>query len=181
MATRERVAWIFHEKGQGLHAEVNNGKAGPPDLGCLLAGASFIRGGVMPEIGWFSSIREEDAGRRGRCPNAVVPLTWPYACSRSRPPSASGRKRPARALQGPFVDENLPISGKSPLLFFHEGSKGAACAGERAQASRTTPRRRKRAVDRAARQSWAGRSTRRGRTCGRGFIQGRSLLRKRHG
>ena len=168
MATRERVAWIFHEKGQRLHAEVNNGKAGPPDLGCLLAGASFIRGGVMPEIGWFSSIREEDAERRGHRPKAVMPLTWPYACGRSRRPSASGGKRPARASQGPRVDENLPISGRSPLLFFHEGSKGAACAGERAQASRTTLRRRKRTVDRAARQSWAGRSTGRSRPRVRG-------------
>ena len=29
MATRERVAWIFHEKARRLHAEVNNGKTGP--------------------------------------------------------------------------------------------------------------------------------------------------------
>ena len=80
--------------------------------------------GVMPEIGWFSSTREEDAGRRGHCPKAVVTLTWPYACGRSRPPNASGEKRPARALQEPHIDENLPISGRSPRFFCHEGSRG---------------------------------------------------------
>ena len=161
MATRERVAWIFHEKGQRLHAEVNNGKAGPPDLGCLLAGASFTRGGVLPEIGWFSSTREEDAGRRGRCPKAVVSLTWPYACGRSRLPSARGEERPARALQGPRVDENLPISGRSPLLFFHEGSKGAACASER------TCRAEQRRAGRNARSTRRSRPRVRGRPCKR--------------
>lgn len=28
IATRERVAWIFHEKARRLHSEANNGKAG---------------------------------------------------------------------------------------------------------------------------------------------------------
>ena len=28
MATRERVAWIFHEKARRLHSEANNGKTG---------------------------------------------------------------------------------------------------------------------------------------------------------
>lgn len=80
--------------------------------------------GVMPDIGWFSSTREESTGRRGHCPKAAMSLTWPYACGRSRRPSASGEKRPARALQEPHIDENLPISGRSPQFFCHEGSRG---------------------------------------------------------
>ena len=96
MATRERVAWIFHEKARRLHSEANNGKAGPPDLGCLPAGASFIRGGVLPEIGWFSSTREVSVGRGGLYPKAVVSLTWPYACRLFQPPSARSGKLPPR-------------------------------------------------------------------------------------
>lgn len=106
----------------------------------------------MPEIGWFSSTREEDAGRRGRCPKAVVSLTRPYACGHSRRPSASGGKRPARAPQGPHVDENLPIPGRSPLLFCHEGSRGRLRGRARIN-DPTAPRRRKRAVDQAIESS----------------------------
>lgn len=102
-----------------------SGTAGASGVSGLLgvSGPYYPRG-VMPEIGWFSSTREESTGRRGHCPKAVVSLTWPYACGRSRRPSASGEKRPARALQGPHVDENLPISGRSPQFFCHEGSRG---------------------------------------------------------
>ena len=63
-------------------------------------------------------------GKRGLYPKAVAPLTWPYACGRSRRPSA---------------DENLPISGRSPQFFCHRSSReSAACADECAQASRAT-------------------------------------------
>ena len=43
------------------------------------------------------------------------------------------------SLQGSSVDENLPISGRSPQFFCHGSSReGAACADECAQASRAT-------------------------------------------
>lgn len=103
--------------------------------------------GVMPEIGWFSSTREESTGRRGLVKKSVVSLNWPYACGRSRRPSASGEKRPARALQGPHVDENLPISGRSPLLSCHGSSqtrgkrlRGRAGASEPNSAARAKAR-----------------------------------------
>ena len=87
--------------------------------GCRESQALIIRGGHARNRVVFIN-----TGRRGHCPKAVVTLTWPYACGRSRRPSASGEKRPARALQEPHIDENLPISGRSPQFFCHEGSRG---------------------------------------------------------
>lgn len=91
----------------------------------------------MPEIGWFSSTREEDAGRRGHHPKAVVSLTWPYACGRSRRPSASGEKRPPWALQEPPADENLSISGRCPPVFLPR--KFAKELGRAGAPERTAP------------------------------------------
>lgn len=105
----------------------------------------------MPEIGWFSSTREEDAGIGVLRPKAAVPLTWPYACGRSRRPSASGGKRPARALQGPRVDENLSISGRCPPVFLPR--KLAEKPGRAGAPERAAPRARKRTVDRAIESS----------------------------
>ena len=119
MATRERVAWIFHEKARRLHSEANNGKAGPPDLGCLPAGASFIRGGVLPEIGWFSSTREVSVGRGGLYPKAVVSLTWPYACRLFQPPSARSGKLPPRDPL--LMNTSRFLAG---LFWFLAGSEG---------------------------------------------------------
>lgn len=111
----------------------------------------------MPEIGWFSSTREEDAGRRGCCPKAVVSLTWPYACGSSWRPSASGGKRPARALQGPRVDENHPISGRCPLLFCHGGSRGPpARASARVEPNNPTQAKARGRPGCAPKLGWAG-------------------------
>lgn len=47
-----------------------------------------------------------------------------------------GREAPS---EGPSVDENLPISGRSPQFFcLGSSQRGAACAGRRTQASRAT-------------------------------------------
>lgn len=97
-----------------LDAGRGGGKAGPPDLGRLPAGASFIRGGVLPEIGWFSSTRAEKAGRRDLCSKAMTPLTWPYACRLFTAAKCEEREAPS---EEPSVDENYPISGRSPPVF----------------------------------------------------------------
>ena len=119
-----------------LDAGRGGGKAGPPDLGRLPAGASFIRGGVLPEIGWFSSTRAEKAGRRDLCSKAMTPLTWPYACRLFTAAKCEEREAPS---EEPSVDENHPISGRSPQFFCHGSSqRGAACTDKCAQASRAT-------------------------------------------
>ena len=101
----------------------------------LFAGCAISRG-VLPEIGWFSSTQEVCAGRRDLCQNAVAHLTWPYACRLFADAKCKEREAPS---EGPSVDENHPISGRSPQFFCHGSSReGAACADECAQASRAT-------------------------------------------
>ena len=170
MATRERVAWIFHEKARRIHslrrrrthtaasprppstransgaigttspvseserpssgAPGASGTAGASGVSGLLgvSGLSGVSGPYYPRGSCQKSDGFHQLGKRtrgkGRRPEAVVSLTWPYTCGRSRPPSASGGKRPARALQGPHVDEILPISGRSPQFFCHGSSRG---------------------------------------------------------
>lgn len=175
MATRERVAWIFHEKARRLHAEVSNGKAGlhvvlgrgilqerdRKEGGPALCGAaarpsararsqarrstapngdavrgtgkrgprfrapfcgtsSFEGGPARNRVVFINSGR----GRRekGRRPEAVLTPAWHYAYGRSLPPSARVGRCPSRALQGPSVDENLPISGRCRQFFCNRSS-----------------------------------------------------------
>ena len=92
----------------------------------LFAGCAISRE-VLPEIGWFSSTQEVCAGRRDLCQNAVAPLTWPYACRLFADAKCKKREAPS---EGPSVDENHPISGRSPQFFCHGSS----------QASRAAPR-----------------------------------------
>ena len=126
MATRERVAWIFHEKARRLHSEANNGKAGPPDLGCLPAGASFIRGGgpARDRVVFINSGSE--CRERGSLPESrgIADL----ALCLQAVPTAKCKEREAPS-EGPSVDEYLPISGRSPQFFCHGSSQeNAACA-----------------------------------------------------
>lgn len=53
----------------------------------------------MPEIGWFSSTREEDAGRGVLRPKALVSPTWHYACESPAAAKCEGRE----ALREPSV------------------------------------------------------------------------------
>lgn len=120
-------------------------------------------------------------GGRGRRPEAVVSLTWPYACCRSRRPSASGGKRPARALQGP--SRSLPLMKTSrflagaPLFFLPRKFADAGKALARASGRKRAEQRRagESAVDWAAHQSWARRSI------GQSSLRARGLPRKRRG
>ena len=119
-----------------LDAGRGGGKAGPPDLGRLPTGASFIRGGVLPEIGWFSSTRAEKAGRRDLCSKAMTPLTWPMLAGCSRPPSARSGKLPPKS---PLLMKTTRFLAGLPQFFCHGSSqRGAACTDKCAQASRAT-------------------------------------------
>ena len=63
----------------------------------LFAECAISRGGpARNRVVFINSGRER--GKKGRRPEAVVSLTWPYACGRSRPPSTRGGKRPPKAL-----------------------------------------------------------------------------------
>ncbi len=68
-----------------------------PDSALLFAGCQFSRG-VLPETGWFSSTREESAGRRGLYSKVVAPMTWPYVCRSLAAAKREGRKAPSRSL-----------------------------------------------------------------------------------
>lgn len=50
------------------------------------------------ELRWFSSTREEGTRRRGRCQEAVVPLTSHYTCRSLAAAKREGRKAPSRSL-----------------------------------------------------------------------------------
>ena len=52
---------------------------GPAHFASSFFGMRDLSRGILPEIGWFSSTRKRDAGRKGLCQKAVVPMTWPYA------------------------------------------------------------------------------------------------------
>ena len=196
MATRERVAWIFHEKARRLHAKASNGKAGlhvvlgrgvlrerdrkgrrpcimrsscqasregevasakidsperqcrqrhgkarPPIPRSFLRGVIFRGGPARNRVVFINSGRgrREKGALPGSCGVAELALCLRVARGHQvREPGGSWR-----ALQGPHVDENLPISGRSPQFFCHESSRGCLL-GRTHVSSRTAPRGRKR-------------------------------------
>ena len=67
--------------------------------------------------------------KKGRRQEAVVSLTWPYTCGRSRPPSANGGKRPPK--EPPLMKTSRFLAGL-PRFSATEVRKGAwasGCAG----------------------------------------------------
>lgn len=85
------------------------------------------RGPARNRVVFINSGRER--GKKGRRPEAVVSLTWPYTCGRSRPPSANGGKRPPK---DPPLMKTSRFLAVVPLFFCHGSSQGAwasGCAG----------------------------------------------------
>ena len=63
----------------------------------LFTECAISRGGpARNRVVFINSGRER--GKKERRPEAVVSLTWPYTCGRSRPPSTRGGKHPPKAL-----------------------------------------------------------------------------------
>lgn len=162
MATRERVAWIFHEKGQRLHAEVNDGKAGPPDLGCLLAGASFIRGGgpARNRVVFINTGR----GRREKgappesCYAADLALCLQDVRGRQVRGSGGALREPSKGLS---LMKTCRFLASLPSFSATEVRGNSACAGER------TCRAEQRRAGRNARSTRRSRPRVRGRPCKR--------------
>lgn len=111
----------------------STGKRGPR-FRAPFCGMSVFEGGVLPETGWFSSTREEGAGRRGRCQEAVVPLTSHYTCRSLAAAKREGRKAPSRSL--PLMKTSQFLAG---LPYFSATKvRGGCLLGRTRVSSRAT-------------------------------------------
>ncbi len=97
-----------------LDAGRGGGKAGPPDLGRLPTGASFIRGGgpARNRVVFINSSRE--SGKKGPLLESHDSVDMAYACRLFTAAKCEEREAPS---EEPSVDENHPISGRSPPVF----------------------------------------------------------------
>ena len=106
----------------------------------------------MPEIGWFSSTREESTGRGVLCPKALVSLTWPYAAAVRGGQvrvARSARREPPRGLT--LMKTSRFLAGLP--CFSATKARGGRLRGRARISEPTAPRRRKRAVDQAIESS----------------------------
>ena len=96
----------------------------------FLLSARFRGGPTRDRVVFINPGRERR--KKWPLPESRAPMTWPYACSRSRTPSARGGKLPPK---DPLL---MKTSRFLAGLCLGSSQRGAACAGRRTQASRAT-------------------------------------------